>query len=235
MKTINLILAGLLFIVLSVQGFAQKKSSNFDTNYYTALGLTKALNYKSGSVKAKAYEIMDKYPGNFNVMQVSAAFDFLYTNWNYIPDPGYEYFEDANSVIESLDGDCDDYAIGMVSLIQALGGEARIVCVSGHAYPEVLLGRNLSSADISNTITNINLYLKEKYGYEQLVGSINYHIDKDGTYWMNLDYQMDYPGGQFHEYATDAEHLVVYSDGSFRISYLNRESKDYLALNKTSL
>jgi hypothetical protein len=107
-------------------------------------------------------------------------------------------------------------------MIKSLGGDGRIVCVSGHAYPELYLGDNLVQADFDGYLVKINEYFKEK-GSRFKAKYLYYHRDYDNSVWLNLDYQDRYPGGQFLEDSPDAEHLVIYSNGSYRLSYLNND------------
>jgi RNA binding exosome subunit len=86
----------------------------------------------------------------------------------------------------------------------------------------VLLGKELSSEELDKLMKNINEYYSAK-GSGSRLRRLNYHRDSDGTYWLNLDYQQRLPGGRFYEYSEDAEHLVIYSDGSHRLAYLNKE------------
>ena len=118
-------------------------------------------------------------------------------------------------------GDCDDYATLMVSLIKSLGGEGRVICVSGHAYPEIYLGKDLSERELDKFKENIDSYYENK-GSRTRAKYLNYHTDPNGSVWLNLDYQDRYPGGRFVDYSPDAEHLVIYPDGSYELAYLNK-------------
>jgi len=217
-KHILLIITALQILPLNI--YSQFTKSQIEE--LTAKGIYNAIESKNYSVLKKAHELTDNYTDKSYIQSVCNIFDYMYKNWNYQRDPGgMEYFEKAGVSVHTLTGDCDDYATLMVSLIKSLGGEARVVCVSGHAYPELYMGRDLSSSEIEAIQKKINAYYEDK-GSRTRVRTLNYHYDSNGTQWLNLDYQDRYPGGDFVKYSLYAEHLVIYSDGSYELAYLNR-------------
>ena len=217
-KTILLIFAALQICTLSVS--AQFTKSQIDE--LTAMGVSAAIEPENTAVRNKAKELTEAYRDKDFIQNVCAIFDNVFRNWNYERDPGgMEYFEKAGVSVYTYTGDCDDYATLMISLIKSLGGDGRVVCVSGHAYPELYLGRNISDDEIQSIQDRINDYYESK-GSRTRAGFLNYHTDTNGKVWLNLDYQERYPGGRFVEYSRDAEHLVIYPDGSFELAYLNK-------------
>lgn len=213
----------LLFIILqlsSLSSYSQFTKRQIDE--LTAMGIAAAIEPDNSAIKQKARELTEYYNERDFIHSVSAVFDNLYINWNYQRDPGgMEYFEKAGVSVYTYTGDCDDYATLMISLIKALGGDGRVICVSGHAYPELYLGKNLPENELEAIQISINSYYENK-GSRTRVKYLNYHYDTNGTVWLNLDYQDRYPGGRFVEYSPDAEHLVIYSDGSYELAYLNK-------------
>ncbi|HAX47872.1 MAG TPA: transglutaminase-like domain-containing protein [Ignavibacteria bacterium] len=213
----------LLFIVLqicSLQIYSQFTKSQVEA--LTAMGIAAAIEPDHFAIKKKAAELTEIHKDEEFIRSVCAIFDNVFRNWNYQRDPGgMEYFEKAGVSVYTYSGDCDDYATLMVSLIKSLGGEGRIVCVSGHAYPEVYLGKDLTKDELKDIQRGIDAYYEEK-GSRTRVKYLNYHYDSNGTVWLNMDYQERYPGGRFVEYSPDAEHLVIYSDGSYELAYLNK-------------
>src|SRR5262245_8170214 len=102
----------------------------------TARGIFYALEPQNAYVMNEAEEITKNYQDSNVVYSLCSVFDYVNKKWNYQPDPdGEEYFEKAGVSVYTYSGDCDDYSILMVSLIKSLGGDGRVVCVSGHAYP----------------------------------------------------------------------------------------------------
>ncbi len=162
--------------------------------------ISKAINPQNPITRDFAVILASKYPGEYSVEQICSIYHYLYQNWKYVNDPkGSDYFASASeSIGNGLAGDCDDFAITMSALIEAIGGTSRVVCAwgkeVGHAYAEVCFG---NQADILKSLAN-------KYKQEAL-----YHTDKNGI-WLNLDRSAKHPGGPFLE----AEKLlIVYPDG----------------------
>lgn len=217
-KYIILIFTVLQFLTFSA--FSQFTTGQMDE--LTARGMYYAIEPDSYRVKKKAQDVTDYYIDKSYVQSICAIFDNVYRNWTYEADPnGMEYFQKASISVQNYTGDCDDYATLMVSMIKAIGGDGRVVCVSGHAYPEVYIGRDLTKSQIAGIMEKIDAYYQEK-GSRIRVKYLNYHHDADGTQWLNLDYQDNYPGGTFVEYSEYASHLVIYGNGSYERTYLNK-------------
>ncbi len=217
----TLLLFSLVITLLS--GHSRAQFTQIQTEELTAYGIYTALEPENPAVTQKSLELTENFDSEDRVSKICTIFDFVYRGWNYSRDPfGQEYFEKAGVSIYTMTGDCDDYAILMVSMFKSLGGDGRVICVSGHAYPEVLLGKDLSSEELDKLLAGINEYYSSK-GSRSRLRRLNYHKDSDGTFWLNMDYQQRLPGGRFYEYAADAEHLVIFSDGSFKRAYLNSE------------
>lgn len=206
--------------ILTLNSYSQFTKNQIDE--LTAKGIYYAIEPQNTSVAKKSRELIEEYRDESYIQSVCAIFDFVYKNWNYQRDPGgMEYFEKAGVSVHTLTGDCDDYATLMVSMVKSIGGDGRVVCVSGHAYPELYLGKDLSKSELELVRKKINSYYEDK-GSRTKVNYMNYHYDDNGTQWLNLDYQDRYPGGSFIEYSPSAEHLVIYSDGSYELAYLNK-------------
>jgi hypothetical protein len=162
-------------------------------------------------VMATARILAAKHPGDHTIEQISEIFDFMrYGNpiergWCYVSDPTtFEYYAYANQSLAEGQmvgcsglGDCDDFAIAMASLIEAIGCNARIVAGynnnKGHAYAEVYLGKK-NTNDFDAVLGSVY----DKYGKDIYV-----HINRStDDVWLNLDwnedlYGLSYPGGPF--------------------------------------
>jgi hypothetical protein len=161
--------------------------------------LVKACNYKEALVRNYAVQIAGKHPGNFNIGQVCDIFDHCYKNWKYVNDPStVEYISKASETIENdLNGDCDDFAVLMCSLILSVGGEARVNYAwgpdGGHAFTEVNLG------DIEDE--TVLKYIKDRYVSLYFYGNdLNARRDKQGNIWLNLDWFAENPGGEYFDF-----------------------------------
>jgi hypothetical protein len=210
------------FIVYSSAGFSQTFSS-FDTAQFTAFSIYNAMDLKSMAVKDKAYTLTADYANDYTE-QVITLFDYMYYNWKYESDPnGIEYFAPAAKTLETMTGDCDDYAIVMVSMLSSLGGDGRVICVSGHAYPELYLGTNLNESSLHELQLAINNHYEKLSGRKNKVKKLHYRKDYDGSFWLNLDWQSSHPGGRWVDDSEEAKFLVIYTNGIWREGYLNKE------------
>jgi hypothetical protein len=132
------------------------------------------------------------YPGRAGLKQICNLHYHLASNWKYISDPtmiGNDYYSPANRTIAvGLAGDCDDFAILNASCIEAIGGVSRIMVGfcdgGGHGWGEVLIGKE---ADWDRAVKIIREHYNDKNK------SLTPNIDKDGFYWLSLDWRM----GQF--------------------------------------
>ncbi len=109
--------------------------------------LVESCNYSNSILRNKAVSIAGKDEGTYNLGQICNIFDYCYNNWKYVNDPrGTEIVEYAsNTISNGLNGDCDDFAVLVCSMILSIGGEARINYAydsdSGHAFTEVNIGQ----------------------------------------------------------------------------------------------
>ncbi len=125
------------------------------------------------------------------LLRALSIFKEINSTWTYVSDPkGREYFAPTAESIELMAGDCDDHAVLMAALINAVGGEVRLVRTTGHVYPELLVGDDERLERAAHLIRKV-LFDKE-------VGDapLYHHTDADGRHWINLDYTRNYPGGE---------------------------------------
>lgn len=141
-----------------------------------------------------AVQLAAQYPGSYNIDQVCAIWDYVHSKWRYVNDPGgNDYYATASeSIKNNLAGDCDDFAIEIASLIEAIGGGARVISAynttsSSHAYPEVYIGPK-NAALTKQVIQD----LANKYN-----SVIWYEIDSNDGVWLNLDWSDGHIGGPF--------------------------------------
>lgn len=125
-------------------------------------------------------------------IQCIAVWKAINDQWVYIKDPtDREYIAKASESVVLLSGDCDDYSVLMASCLKSIGGKVRLVRTPTHIYPEL---RFESKADLDNVIYLIRNKLFRKKARNQ---TIHFHTDKNGIFWLNMDYTAPYPGGKF--------------------------------------
>lgn len=166
-------------------------------NYHDITGEMKdliiACDYDNTTVRNNAVALVSISPGSFNLGQICDVFDFCYMNWSYVNDPiARDYHAKASETLKNgLNGDCDDFAVLVCSMLLAVGGEARISFAynekDGHAFAEVNIGETPRE--------DVEKYLLARYG----VAELN-HREEDGDWWLNLDWWGKYPGAKYWDY-----------------------------------
>jgi hypothetical protein len=157
--------------------------------------LAEACDYSNSILRNKAVQIAGQNEGTYNLGQVCDIFDYCYNNWKYVNDPnGNEIVEYAsNTISNGLNGDCDDFAVLISSMVLAIGGEARINYAydadSGHAFTEVNIGH-----------TRIEEYISKRYRKVYDNSGIWSRTDNEGNSWLNLDWFAKHPGGQYFDF-----------------------------------
>jgi len=169
------------------------------------------------TVRTYAVQLARQFPGPYKTDQVGAIWRHVKHNWRYVNDPrSSEYFAPGNETIEAgLAGDCDDFAILLASLIEAIGGSARIVLASGptgsHAFCELYMG-NREGPPL--TTGPYHRCYGEYYDTRQSKSFIvHWHKGpEEENNWCNLDWSADYPGGPFIEATRE---IFIYPDGTW--------------------
>jgi len=166
--------------------------------------LVEACNYSNSSLRNNAVSIAGRNAGSYNLGQICDIFDYCYNNWKYVNDPkGSEIIEYAsNSITNGLNGDCDDFAVLVCSMILSIGGEARINYAygkdGGHAFTEVNIGK-----------TEIEEYISKRYKNVYDHSGIWTRTDKDGNNWLNLDWFAKHPGGKYFDYTHGTTFYII--------------------------
>jgi hypothetical protein len=122
-------------------------------------------------------DITSRYPGEYNIYQVLAIYDYILNDLSYIPDPEErDYWCNPFETIGRGGGDCEDFSILFSSLTGALGGTTRIHLTQTHAFSVLYIGN-----------TSTKNYILE--AIEQYYGtSPNFVLYKDDLgYWIAAD------------------------------------------------
>lgn len=79
------------------------------------------------------------------VCQAKAIYYFVRDNFEYVSDPNsYEYVKSARESLATRAGDCDDAAVLLANLEEAIGIPTRFVFIPGHVYIQIYLPETLS-------------------------------------------------------------------------------------------
>lgn len=129
-----------------------------------------------GATKSVADNILGNNSGVYSIQAVADAFDWVRDHIVYADDP-QDYWQSASETLSWRTGDCEDYAILLASMIDEMGGNARVNVIDGHAFPSVFVGTNASvEADIGEAISS-------HYGTQVPV----YYLNDTTGYWMVVD------------------------------------------------
>lgn len=128
-------------------------------------------------VRGKAAEVARSYPGAYNIYQVCALFDMVKEKVEYVSDPrGNDIWEPASVTLKIGAGDCEDQAILLSSMLEAIGGTTRVYLTNSHAFAAIYIGNGADATEAS--VKGIRAY----YGNVD----VNYLTDEYGS-WLMLD------------------------------------------------
>jgi tetratricopeptide (TPR) repeat protein len=191
--------------------------SNTDNLKSEANSISQAIDYSNPIVRNFATsQVQKSSSGHFNIMQIGDVWDPIRAQWTYIgyPNQVMYYTPASESITVGLKGNCLDYAILNAAVIEAMGGNSRIIVtqdVQGnwHAYAEDYVSDNYAN------LQSITDYLRDRYGESP----VYYHsyVDSSGDteYWLNLDWQANYPGGPFFQ--DDGTYKIFYPNGAYDV------------------
>jgi len=206
---------------------------------------------ENDDVRSLALILASNHPGERTIDQISGIYEYLKTGsdsekgWKYVSDPRGDLFQYASFTLNVGKkagcvgiGDCDDFAILMSALIEAIGGTTRVILAynnsigSGHAYTEVYLG---DMDEQNNRVLDIINWIKKIYQ----INDVYTHIDTETKdVWLNLDWSANNPGGPFFK---GDVHTVILIRDVFKKTKINlpiidlqEETKPKQAIQTTS-
>jgi len=197
-----------------VVAVVEQKAAEQQIGGETAKKLAAALTPMDPTTRNTAVKLAARKEGPFHVEQVAEIWSAVRGSWKYVNDPeGREYFATASETIQNgYVGDCDDFAITLVSMVTAVGGKARVVLMDGpnggHAYAE---------ACVQGEPTKVAAALVKQYKNRfrrYIVGArptaIAYRTSEDCPIWLNLDWNSNVPGGA---YVPEKWAVAIYEGG----------------------
>ena len=166
----------------------------------------------------EAAKIAAEEDGPFRIEQVARIWSHVRSQWRYVNDPrGDEYFALASETITNgYVGDCDDFAIVLVAMLTAVGGDSRLVMMDGtqggHAYAEVCVQD--SSEKIRDRLARH--YRRHRYRNlgRQRISRINYRPGTECPVWLNLDWNAGVPGGKYESENLGGRDLSGWKNGN---------------------
>jgi transglutaminase-like putative cysteine protease len=77
--------------------------------------------------------------GSNKICQAKAIYYFVRNEITYVSDPKYEYVKGAKESLITKGGDCDDHAVLLANLMEAIGIRTEFVFVPNHVYNRIYL------------------------------------------------------------------------------------------------
>ncbi len=112
----------------------------------------------------------------YSIQAVADAFDWVQRNIAYQDDPN-DYWQSASETLSWRTGDCEDQAILLASMIDQMGGNARVNIIDGHAFASVFVGSDES------VLANVTTAISSHYQTSVPV----YFVNDTTGYWMVID------------------------------------------------
>ncbi len=126
-----------------------------------------------------AVNAVRRNPGPYSVWQILDGYEWVAHNIAYARDPG-DYWQSPSETLSLRTGDCEDFALLICSMVGALGGNARLNLIDGHAFATVYV------ASSSDSLALVQEAVTSFYGLAD--GSLRIACTKDESgYWMVLD------------------------------------------------
>jgi len=86
----------------------------------------------------------------YNIGKVCAIFDYLDTNCIYTEDPGRDEWYSPDQLLDSMHGDCEDYAMLISAMVTEIGGTSRVYLTNDHAFAAVYVGNTSAEFDAAS-------------------------------------------------------------------------------------
>jgi PGF-CTERM protein len=165
-------------IEISVNSTITKRESTYQTDRGSLfVQINKLIFPMDPIVRNTAIQTAKKHSGAYNIYQVCDLFDYVVDNIEYVSDPRVEYKAKPSETLTAGGGDCDDQAILLAALIDAIGGTPRIYYMTGeHMFAAAYIGDE-------NNINGIESAISKYYNTPI---TLHYLTDDSGV-WLLLD------------------------------------------------
>lgn len=121
------------------------------TNASTRNDFYRLVNGNDQEIKMIADKIASYGCSSEKVCQAKAIYYFVRNNLVYVSDPKYEYLKGPKETLITKSGDCDDHAILLANLMEAIGIKTEFVFVPNHVYNKIYLPDARSGYKIKGT------------------------------------------------------------------------------------
>ncbi len=143
-------------VTYEFENLAEEREVEYEKSDYDDFNkLNELVNPRGSGVREKALQIASQYSGEYNVYQLCALFDWVRDEIGYVSDTqGTDYWSPPDETLVAEAGDCEDHAILLASMIEAIGGATRIILTENHAFASVYIGDESHASKVMETIEN---------------------------------------------------------------------------------
>jgi len=150
---------------LEIKGF-ENATYRLYKNYYLYFDkINELVDTNDATILQRANQIA-KYGNGYNIANVCAIFDWIRENIQYKNDTDDEWTKPSIALYEG--GDCEEFAMLMAAMVEAIGGTARIYLTDNHAFASIYIGKNVDLLECIDTYYHANLsyaLFHDKFGY----------------------------------------------------------------------
>jgi len=154
---------------LTYQNFTTETNPSFDVSTVSDVVDPFATNVLASGILQNNSDI-------YSIQAVADAFDWVRGHIAYVYDT-QDHWQPPSQTPSWRTGDCKDQAILMASLIDQMGGDARVNIINEHAFATVYIGDN------GTNLTNVQRAISSHYGTDVPV----YFLKGPTGYWLVVD------------------------------------------------
>lgn len=149
-----------------VRGYANASYKLRRNYYYYFDKVNELVNPYEPIIYQKAYQITSSFGNGYNIAKVCAIFDWVYENVPYENETGDEWIKPSIALYEG--GDCEEFAMLISAMVEAIGGTARVYITDNHAFAAIYIGKDISLLKSIDAYYHANLnyaLLHDEFGY----------------------------------------------------------------------
>jgi hypothetical protein len=158
------------------------------------------------NVRQAAAEAIANHPGAYSANQILDIYDWVHTKVIYQNVPvnlTYEPYS-PDETLRTKSGDCKNQAILIASMIEAIGGSARVLLLPGcgHAFAEVYVGN----------ATTRDRFVSAVFAHYSKAPRVNWHTSNNDTeIWFPVDTAGgNYPGNTISDCLNTSQVFLLY-------------------------
>ncbi len=170
---------------IEVSELAEAHDNDIEHNYRMYYErVNELVDFDSENVASAAENATVNLGAEYNIGKVCAIFDYLDDNCVYTEDPNGDDWYSPDELLNSLEGDCEDYAMLIAAMVNEIGGTSRVYLTNDHAFAAVYVGN--TSEEFEAASDDIQSYYGTVLKTHAMVDETGYWVIADplGTFYM---------------------------------------------------